>query len=938
MSPDPIPVTDPGRLGLTRRSALLAGSAAAAWLALPATAGTAAVHSLAAPVPDAEALALRYSAPATEARIMQEGLPIGNGRLGGMVTGHPSAEALYVTDATLWTGGANAVLGADGQFPYDGTGFGSFGLLAKAVLAVPAHAPGTVSGYRRTLDLSNGLATVTYRLGGVTYRRETYAGKADDVIVVRLTQSGGGSYTGTLTLAGTRGETVAADAGVAAVSMRGSLPNGLSYAGTARAVATGGTVTATGGRVSFTGCPEVVLVIAGGTSYRATPTPGPDSSTDPLAVVRARAAAAAGRTGAALLATHLADYQSLQQRMTVDLGASTAAQRAMDTPARLAARAAPGSPADPELEAAYLQFGRYLLICGSRGSLPLNLQGLWVDRNDPAWQGDYHTDINLQMNYWLPDRARLPSTFDALTDYCVSQLPSWESATTRLFNDTRNGFRNTSGRVAGWTVAISTNPYGGNGWWWHPAGNAWLCNSLFEHYQYTGGAALLARIYPLLKGACQFWEARLVTTTVTDPATGASRQVLVDDHDWSPEHGPTDALGITYAQELIWQLFENYRGAATTLGRDAAYAATVAGLQTRLHLPRVSATTGWLQEWMTDANLGETGHRHLSPLVGLFPGDRIGLRESPAGIVAGTAALLTARGRAGYGWASAWRALCWARLKQAETAYQLVISVLKPSVSNSNGSAANLFDMYQLSGSSSVFQIDANLGTPSAMLEMLLQSRPGRIELLPALPAAWAAAGRVTGIGARGGFTVDVAWRDGQVTTATVRGAAGATTTVIAGAWSRPVTVPAGGAVTITPGSVFELRNRLGKAADVPGGSTTAGAALIQYRPQGSANQRFRLVAVAGGAFEIRCPTMSLVWDVTGGSPAAGARIIQWTPTGADNQRWTVTDAGGGYVTVTNVRSGKVLGVAGDSTADLAALEQQDPDNGPGQQWQLLTP
>jgi alpha-L-fucosidase 2 len=202
---------------------------------------------------------------------------------------------------------------------------------------------------------------------------------------------------------------------------------------------------------------------------------------------------------------------------------------------------------------------------------------------------------------------------------------------------------------------------------------------------------------------------------------------------------------------------------------------------------------------MTDADLGDPAHRHLSPLAGLFPGDRITVEDSPAPLVAGATALLTARGMVSYGWGSAWRALCWARLKNADKAYQLVLAVLRPSVDHSNGSAINLFDMYQLGSSSSTFQIDANFGTPSAMVEMLLQSRPGRIELLPALPSAWAASGRVTGIGARGGFTVDLAWADGRVTAATVHGPAGARTTVVAGAWRRQITVPPSGRITVRP-------------------------------------------------------------------------------------------------------------------------------------------
>ncbi|WP_051969205.1 glycosyl hydrolase family 95 catalytic domain-containing protein [Kitasatospora azatica] len=882
-------------------------------------------------VPDSQAVALWYGSPATETAIMQQGLPVGNGRIGAMTTGDPAHDAFYLSDATLWTGGANATLGSDGQFPYGSNDFGTFGQLAKAYLSLPAHTSGSIAGYRRLLDLSNGLAVTAYQLGGVTYRREVFASQPDDLLVIRLSQSGGGSYTGSLTLNGTRGE-------AAGTEFAAALPNGLKYAATVRAVSATGTVAGTGSAVTFSNCQEVLLLISGGTNY-APGAPGfLDPAHDPLATARAVAATAAAATGSTLLATHVADYQRLQQAMTVDLGASSAAQRAMDTPTRLAARAAAGAAPDPELEAGYLQFGRYLMISGSRGSLPVNLQGLWIDTNSPSWMSDYHTDINVQMNYWLPDRAGLSECFTAFADYCVNQFPSWQSTTQKLFNDPRNGFRNTSGKIAGWTVGISTNPWGGSGWWWQPAGSAWLSNSLYEHYEYTLDRSYLARIYPLLKGACEFWQARLLTTTVTDPATGAVRQVLVDDHDWSPEQGPTDAIGITFAQELVWQLFQNYRSAAAALGLDPAFAATVTDLQNRLYLPQVSATTGWLEEWMTDANLGDTTHRHLSPLVGLFPGDRIAPDTSPPTLVTGATNLLTARGMQSFGWACAWRALSWARLRNADKAYQLLLAVLKPSVNSSNGAAINLLDMYDL-GSSSVFQIDANFGTPSAMIEMLVHSRPGLLDLLPALPAAWAASGSVTGVGARGALTVDFAWTAGAVTTVTLHGPVGATTTVRGNGWSSTVTIPAGGSITFTPSantlpSRCQLVNRAsGKVIDVPGSATTTGTALIQYAAHGSDNQKWDLRTAGSGLWQLVNLHSGLAMDVQGGSTAPGSPIIQWTPTTATNQQWRLTDAGGGYVKITSVRSGLVLGVAGGSTADLAAVQQQTDTGSASQQW-----
>ncbi len=928
----------PSRRGVLRTAVSLGAALAVASLPEFTARADAARPPSASLVPHAAAVALRYTAPGTEAVILEQGLPVGNGRLGALVTGDPSHDAFYLTDATLWTGGPNTSLGSDGQFPYGADDFGTFGLLAQVYLDLPAHTASAITGYERRLDLSNGLVTADYQFAGAAYNRQVYASHPDNLVVIRLDESGGGSYTGSLTLAGTRGETVTADAATASVSFTAVLANGLKYAVTVRAVAATGTVSATGAKVTFTDCQDVVLLISGGTNYSATAAGFKDPARDPLATARSVAGSAAAVPASSLLAAHVADYQRLQQAMTVDLGASSAAQRAMDTPSRLTARAAAGAAPDPELEASYLQLGRYLAITGSRDGLPINLQGLWLDRDNPDWMSDYHTDINLQMNYWLPDRAGLSECFGAFADYCVAQYPSWQATTTALFNDPRNGFRNTSGKVAGWTLGISTNVWGGSGWWWHPAGSAWISNSLYQHYEFTTDRAYLTKIYPLLKGACEFWQARLITTTVTDPATGGSRQVLVDDHDWSPEQGPTDAVGITYAQEQVWQLFQNYRAATAALNVDASFAATVADLQSRLYLPQVSATTGWLEEWMTDANLGETTHRHLSPLFGLFPGDRISPDTSPADLVTGATNLLTARGMQSFGWACAWRALCWARLGNSDNAYQLVLTVMTPSVDFSNGTGINMFDMYSF-GDRSTFQIDANFGTPTAMIEMLVHSRPGAVDLLPALPSAWSASGSVKGAGIRGGFTADFAWTAGQVTSVTLHSVGGTATTLRAGLWSKDVTVPAGGSVTLVPGptpSVCRLVNRRsGKVVDVPGAATGTGTALIQYTDNDSDNQRWHLTPAAPGVWEFVNVHSGLAMDVQGGGSADGTPIIQWTPTHATNQQWELTDAGGGYSKLVNRRSGKVLGVSGDSTADLAAVQQQTDTGSTGQHWKL---
>jgi len=745
-------------------------------------------------VADRDAVRLWYPTPAAPDAMIQQGLPIGNGRLGGLVGGDPGNDLLCVTDGTMWTGGRNDELSGDGQFPYDTTGFGSLTQLARLTVEIPDHALASVTGYQRALDLNNGLVTASYVRRGVTYRREVYASHPDDAVVLSFTNSGGGAYTGRIVLAGTHGETVIADPAGKSVSFGGSLANNRRYGAAVIAVTSRGTIKVGSAGIDFTDCADLTVVLSGGTDYVPDFAKGfHDSTIDPRSLARAKAVAAGRLAATVLRNTHVADYRQLFDRMSLSLGPSTPTQRQADTWTRLQSRSQSGAAPDPELEASYLQFGRYLMICGSRDGVAMGLQGSWLDTNTPGWMGDYHTDVNIQMNYWLPDRAGLAGCFDTLTDYCLSQLPSWTDITLRRFNDPRNRFRNSSGKVAGWTVGISTNLDGGSGWQWHPAGSAWLANTIFEHYQHTQDPKLLDRIYPLLKGACEFWEARLVPMSVP----GQAATVLVDDKDWSPEQGPQDAMGITYAQELVWALFTNYHTASQTLGRDAAYRRTIDGLRDRLYLPVVSPVTGWLEEWMTPDNLGEVEHRHLSPLIGFFPGDRIRLDSSPADLLAGARKLLTARGTGLYGWANAWRAACWARFKEAETAYQMIVVNLRPSTGSANGTAVNFFDVWPLDSTSSIFQVDSNLGTPAAMIEMLVYSRPGHIELLPALPAAWAQQGHVTGVGARGGFTVDVTWLDGKVEQAVIHSVGGRSTEVVAGGETRAVRLSPGQSTTL---------------------------------------------------------------------------------------------------------------------------------------------
>ena len=416
---------------------------------------------------DGKKLSLWYGTPANEARVLREGLAIGNGRLGALVGGDPGRDFLYVTDGSMWLGHRNATLGDDGQFGYATTDFGSLVMLAKLYLQIDGHDIASVRDFRRELDMSQGVVRMSYRKDGVRYRREIYASHPDDVIVMHLTQDGGGRFSGLCSLQGAQEETARSDGEPLDRHFEGALPNGLKYAAVTRIGADGGRVRECNGGLRFDDCAALTIVFCGGTNY----VPDGkrnymDAAVDPVARARGKIETVLHVPADVLLDTHVADHAALFDAMHIDLGTSTPAQRALDTWARLQARAQPGAVPDPEFEASYLQFGRYLTIAGSRDALPTGLQGLWLADNAPPWMGDYHTDINIQMNYWLPDRAGLSRCFDTLIDYCLAQVDSWAEITRRWFNDPRNRYRNRSGKIAGWTASFSTNIYGGNGGWW----------------------------------------------------------------------------------------------------------------------------------------------------------------------------------------------------------------------------------------------------------------------------------------------------------------------------------------------------------------------------------------------------------------------------------------------------------------------------------------
>lgn len=728
------------------------------------------VPAASAQTPPSEKLTLWYTTPADEAsssnKWMDYYLPIGNGQFGAMLSGGVATDEIQFNEKTLWTGTIGQKSESEKSNKYGS--YQNFGSLKVAT----GHS--SQSNYIRTLDLTTATGTVSYTTGGVEYTRQYIASNPAQVIAVRYAASQGGKLNLTVSLTPGVSGTMTYSNGEGYFSGKLDV---VSYNSRFKVVNTGGSLSSKSSGITVSGADEVVIYLAGVTDFDNTKSTYVSGATaeDLANTVSSRLNEAAQKGWASVYSEHVADYQGLFDRMSLNF--ANAASQSKTTDALIENHS---SESDKLLlQQLYFAYGRYLAIASSRGvALPSNLQGIWNNSSSPAWNSDIHANINVQMNYWPVEVTNLSELHDPFLNWTINMSKSaqWKSYAQHACS----GSDATSSN--GWTLFTENSIFGGTGWWKHQnkVGNAWLCTHLWQHYLYTQDADFLRKAFPTMKSACQYWMdiLKLVDGKYLCPS------------EYSPEHGPDNEDGVAYAQQLVAELFANTLDACKVLGESidglqAKYEKLDKGLSTETYVSGKygGGIFGWgaiewpnpmndvpsgseiLREWKTsNFYAGEKSHRHLSPLMCLYPFDQIKDEK----IRKAAQNLLTFRGDDSRGWSMGWKINLWARLKNADKAATIIGNALQPcGTFTANGTTGGVY--HNLLDAHPYFQIDGNFGFTAGIAEMLFQSHAGYLDVLPVLPDTWKKGGTVKGVKGRGNFTVDFQWNsNGKVTEITI--------------------------------------------------------------------------------------------------------------------------------------------------------------------------
>jgi alpha-L-fucosidase 2 len=720
---------------------------------------------------------LWYDKPASR---WEETLPLGNGRLGMMPDGGINNEQVVLNDITLWSGAPqdannyeayknlpeirrlilagkndeaqnlvnqNFVCTGKGS---GGANWGCFQMLGN--LNIQYQYDGkekTPAVYKRELLLNNAIATTDYTLNNVHFKREYFTSFSGDVAIIRITADKAGQINCKLSLS--RPERGESEVKANRIELSGQLDNGIDgkgmqYLTLLAPVVSGGKISKEGNSLEVTKANVLTIYVSTKTSYKDTQ-------------FRQNATLLLDKAIKQDYATeklkHQQVFQKMFNRLDIDLGTGENSQLSTDKRLALYYK---NPESDLQLPALFFQYGRYLSISSTRvGLLPPNLQGLWANQVHTPWNGDYHLDVNVQMNHWPLEVVNLSELNLPLADLVGNMVPNGQKTAKAYYN------------ADGWIAHVITNIWGftepgeSASWGVANAGSGWLCNNLWDHYAFTKDVNYLKKIYPIIKGSAQFYSSVLVA----DPKTGwmMTAPSVSPENSFYMANGKTAnvTMGPTIDNQIVRELFTNVMEAAKKLGKDEALQTSLQQKLDKLPPAGRISKDGRIMEWIEDYKETDPQHRHISHLYGVYPASLITVDGTPD-LAEASKKTLNVRGDDGPSWSIAYKLLFWARLRDGNRAFKLFRELLKPTQRTdiNYGAGGGVYD--NLLSAGPPFQIDGNFGATAGIAEMLIQSHEGYISLLPAIPDAWKKYGSVKGLKARGNYTLNFSWKNGVIT------------------------------------------------------------------------------------------------------------------------------------------------------------------------------